>query len=56
MVGTIISDFFFFIIHGQIETVHVCKRATCIYHFMNSPPPPHQPNSEKKIFMDLSNS
>ena len=29
----IISDDFVFKIHGQIETVHFCNRATCFRHF-----------------------
>ena len=56
MVGTLfLTIFFFFIIHGQIETVHVCNIATWINHFMkfpvilvqvyfySRPPPPTQP-------------
>ena len=59
------DDFFFFIIHGQIETVHVCNRATCIYPFHEiscnfgsgvffyPPPPPHPPTGQtvKKKFI-----
>ena len=33
----IISDDFFFKIHGQIETVHFCNRATCFRHYMKFP-------------------
>ena len=29
MVGTLFLMIFFFKFHGQIETVHVCNRATC---------------------------
>ena len=60
------DDFYFFIIHGQIETVHVFNRATCIYPFHEfscnfgsgvfppppPPPPPHPPHGQtvKKKF------
>ena len=33
----IISDDFFFKIHGQIETVHFCNRATCFRYYMKFP-------------------
>ena len=69
MVETLFLIIFFFIIHGQIETVHVCKRATCIYPFHEiscnfgsgeflTPPPTSQTVKKKfffpSFFMDLS--
>ena len=54
MVRTLFLMIFFFKIHGQIETVHFCNRATCFRHYMKviscnfgtNASPPNQPNSE----------
>ena len=66
MVGALFLMIIIFFFHGQIETVHICNRATCFTHHMKFPAilvqvhfylfiPPLPISQTVKIFlMDLS--